>query len=161
MKKIILFALVIFVMCSCNGTSSDEIRADFMCAFTDYDVRESQINCEYTIKIYQSRGEYKSKLKEVSDTLTNVFENVASECFDSLYIKYGNSFVKKMVYHQAGKVFDNKEMLHKYYVSKSVSKVMNNVALQVRAHSVLYPSEEDKVETIREVFEKGSFFISD
>jgi len=154
MKKVILFTVALVTMCltSCNH---DVIMADFMYAFADYEYRESQINCECIQKVYDTKGEYRPNAKELSDSLTSVFENVVTECFDSLYIKYGDKIVAKMVYRQNGIVLENKEMLHKFYVNKSVSKIMNNVALQIKTQSILNPSEEDKLEAIREAFGEG------
>ena len=159
MKKVILFTVALVTMCltSCNHTQADVIRADFMYAFSDYECRESQINCECIQKVYDTKGGHRPNAKELSDSLTSVFENVATECFDSLYIKYGDAIVKKLVYKQNGIVLENKEMLHKFYVNKSVSKIMNNVALQIKTQTILNPSEEDKLKAIREAFGEGGY----
>jgi hypothetical protein len=159
MKKVILFTVTLVTMCltSCNHTPADVIRADFMYAFSDYECRESQVNCECIQKVYDTKGGYRPNAKELSDSLTLIMEKAASECFDSLYIKYGDKLVAKMVYRSKGVVLENKEMLHKYYVNSSVAKIMNNVALQVKTQSILNPSEEDKLEAIREAFGEGGY----
>ena len=69
-----------------------------MYAFTDYECRESAINYEYTNKIYESYGEYIPDSDELCDSLTAIFEKNVSECFDSLYIKYGNERLSRIVY---------------------------------------------------------------
>ena len=139
MKKIILFAAVLMITCltSCNVTSPDVIRADFMYAFTDYECRESEINYKYANKIYESHGEYIPDSDELCDSLMSIFEKNASECFDSLYIKYGNETVRKMVYLKEKVDIENKETLYKYYVNKSVSKIMHNITLQIKTQSIL------------------------
>lgn len=143
MKKIILFAAVLMLTCltSCNVTPPDVMRADFMYAFTDYECRESTINYEYTNKIYKSYGEYIPDADELCDSLTAIFEKNVSECFDSLYIKYGNETVRRMVYLKEKVDIENKETLHKYYVNKSVYKIMNGVTLQIKIQSILNPSK--------------------
>jgi hypothetical protein len=108
-------------------------------------------------KIYNSKGEYRPDADELRDSLTIIMEKAASECFDSLYIKYGDKIVAKMVYRSKVVVLENKGMLHKYYVNSSVAKIMNNVALQVKTQSILNPSEEDKLEAIREAFGEGGY----
>ena len=139
MKKIILFAAVLMITCltSCNVTPPDVIKADFMYAFTDYECRESVINYEYTHKIYESHGEYIPDADELCDSLTAIFEKNVSECFDSLYIKYGNEIVKRMVYLKEKVDIENKETLYKYYVNKSVYKIMHDITLQIKTQSIL------------------------
>jgi len=139
MKKIILFAAVLMITClmSCNVTPPDVIRADFMYAFTDYECRESEINYKYINKIYESHGEYIPDADELRDSLTAIFEKNVSACFDSLYIKYGNERVKRMVYLKEKVDIENKETLYKYYVNKSVYKIMHDITLQIRTQSIL------------------------
>ena len=139
MKKIILFAAVLMITCltSCNVTPPDVIRADFMYAFTDYVCRESEINYEYANKIYESHGEYIPDADELCDSLTAIFEKNVSECFDSLYIKYGNERVRRMVYLKEKVDIENKETLYKYYVNKSVYKTMHDITLQIKTQSIL------------------------
>ena len=139
MKKIILFAAVLMITCltSCNVTPPDVIKADFMYAFTDYECRESVINYEYTHKIYESHGEYIPDADELCDSLTAIFEKNVSECFDSLYIKYGNETVRRMVYFKEKVDIENKETLYKYYVNKSVYKTMHDITLQIKTQSIL------------------------
>jgi hypothetical protein len=143
MKKIILFAAVLMITCltSCNVTPSDVIKADFMYAFTDYECRESEINYEYINKIYESHGEYIPDADELCDSLTAIFEKNTSECFDSLYIKYGNETVRRMVYLKEKVDIENKETLYKYYVNKSVYKIMQDITLQIKTQSILALSE--------------------
>ena len=69
-----------------------------MYAFTDYECRESAINYEYTNKIYESHSEYIPDSDELCDSLTAIFEKNVSECFESLYIKYGNERLSRIVY---------------------------------------------------------------
>lgn len=139
MKKIILFAAVLMITCliSCNVTPPDVIRVDFMYAFTDYECRESAINYEYTNKIYESHGEYIPDADELCDSLMAIFEKNVSECFDSLYIKYGNERVRRMVYLKEKVDIENKETLYKYYVNKSVYKIMHDITLQIKTQSIL------------------------
>lgn len=143
MKKIILFTAVLIITCltSCNVTPPDVIRADFMYAFTDYECRESEINYKYINKIYESHGEYIPDADELCDSLTSIFEKNVSECFDSLYIKYGNETVRRIVYLKEKVDIENKETLYKYYVNKSVSKIMHNITLQIKTQSILTLSE--------------------
>ena len=143
MKKIILFTAVLIITCltSCNVTPPDVIRADFMYAFTDYECRESEINYKYINKIYESHGEYIPDADELCDSLTSIFEKNVSECCDSLYIKYGNETVRRIVYLKEKVDIENKETLYKYYVNKSVSKIMHNITLQIKTQSILTLSE--------------------
>ena len=163
MKKVILFAVVSVMMCltSCKHIPADVIKADFMYAFSDYECRESQINCECVTKIHDSNGEYRPDMEKLRDSLTIVFEDIVSECFDSLYTEYGANIVMKMVYIQDGVTLDSKEKLHKYYVNKSVGKILNHVALEIKTQSILNPSEEDKIKAIKEAFEKGGYSLTD
>jgi hypothetical protein len=110
-------------------------------------------------KIYNSKGEYRPDADELRDSLTLIMEKAASECFDSLYIKYGDKIVAKMVYRSKGVVLKDKDTLHKYYVNSSVAKIMNNVALQVKTQSIINPTEEDALRTIAEL--NSSIEISD
>lgn len=144
MKKIILFAAVLMITCltSCNVTPPDVIRADFMYAFTDYECRESVINYEYIHKIHESHGEYIPDADKLCDSLTAIFEKNVSECFDSLYIKYGNETVRRMVYLKEKVDIENKETLYKYYVNKSVYKTMHDITLQIKTQSILNLSEK-------------------
>jgi hypothetical protein len=112
-----------------------------MYAFTDYECRESEINYEYINKIYESHGEYIPDADELCDSLTAIFEKNTSECFDSLYIKYGNETVKRMVYLKEKVDIENKETLYKYYVNKSVYKIMRDITLQIKTQSILALSE--------------------
>lgn len=161
MKKVILFTVVLVTMCltSCKNAHPEVVWADCMYAFNDYECRESQVNCEYMTKIYNSKGEYRPDADELRDSLTLIMEKAASECFDSLYIKYGDKIVAKMVYRSKGVVLKDKETLHKFYVNSSVAKIMNNVALQVKTQSILNPTEEDALRTIAEL--NSSIEISD
>ena len=161
MKKVILFTVTLVTMCftSCNYTPADVIRADFMYAFSDYECRESQVNCECIQKVYDTKGGYRPNADELRDSLTFIMEKAASECFDSLYIKYGDKIVAKMVYRSKGVVLKDKDTLHKYYVNSSVAKIMNNVALQVKTQSIINPTEEDALRTIAEL--NSSIEISD
>ena len=145
MKKIILFAAVLMITCltSCNTTPPDIIRADFMYAFTDYECHESEINYKYINKIYESQGEYIPDADELCDSLTAIFEKNVSECFDSLYIKYGNERVRRMVYLKEKVDIENKETLYKYYVNKSVYKIMHDITLQIKTQSILNLSKND------------------
>ena len=154
MKKGILFTVALVTMCftSCKNANPEVVWADCMYAFADYECLESQVNCEYIQKVYDTKGEYRPDADELRDSLTLIMEKAASECFDSLYIKYGDKIVAKMVYRSKGVVLKDKDTLYKYYVNSSVAKIMNNVALQVKTQSILNPSEEDKLEVIREAF---------
>ena len=163
MKKVILFTVALVTMCltSCKNAHPQVVWADCMYAFADYECRESQVNCEYMTKIYNSKGEYRPDMEKLRDSLTIVFEDIVSECFDSLYTEYGANIVMKMVYIQDGVTLDSKEKLHKYYVNKSVGKILNHVALEIKTQSILNPSEEDKIKAIREALEKGGYSLTD
>ena len=161
MKKGILFTVALVTMCftSCKNANPEVVWADCMYAFADYECLESQVNCEYIQKVYDTKGEYRPDADELRDSLTLIMEKAASECFDSLYIKYGDKIVAKMVYRSKGVVLKDKDTLHKYYVNSSVAKIMNNVALQVKTQSILNPTEEDALRTIAEL--NSSIEISD
>ena len=107
-----------------------------MYAFTDYECRESVINHEYTNKIYESHGEYIPDSDELCDSLTAIFEKNVSECFESLYIKYGNERLSRIVCLKETVNIENKETLYKYYVNKSVYKIMYNITLQIKTQSI-------------------------
>lgn len=161
MKKVILFTVVLVTMCltSCKNANPEVVWADCMYAFADYECRESQVNCECIQKVYDTKGEYRPDADELRDSLTLIMEKAASECFDSLYIKYGDKIVAKMVYRSKGIVLKDKDTLYKYYVNSSVAKIMDNVALQVKTQSILNPTEEDALRTIAEL--NSSIEISD
>ena len=161
MKKGILFTVALVTMCftSCKNANPEVVWADCMYAFADYECLESQVNCEYIQKVYDTKGEYRPDADELRDSLTLIMEKAASECFDSLYIKYGDKIVAKMVYRSKGVVLKDKDTLHKYYVNSSVAKIMNNVALQVKTQSIINPTEEDALRTIAEL--NSSIEISD
>ncbi len=163
MKKGILFTVALVTMCltSCKNAHPEVVWADCMYAFADYECRESQVNCEYMTKIYNSKGEYRPNADELRDSLTLIMEKAASECFDSLYIKYSDKIVAKMVYRSKRVVLKDKDTLHKYYVNSSVAKIMNNITLQIKTQSILNPTEEDKMRAIREAFEKGGYSLTD
>lgn len=159
MKKVILFTVALVTMCLTSCNNPEVVWADCMYAFADYECRESQVNCECVTKIYNSKGEYRPNADELRDSLTLIMEKAASECFDSLYIKYGDKIVAKVVYRSKGVVLKDKDTLHKYYVNSSVAKIMNNIALQVKTQSILNPTEEDALKTIAEI--NSSIEISD
>lgn len=127
---------MITCLISCNVTPPDVIRAGFIYTFTDYECRESAINYEYTNKIYESHGEYIPDSDELCDSLTAIFEKNVSECFDSLYIKYGNERLSRIVYLKEKVNIENKETLYKYYMNKSVYKIMYNITLQIKTQSI-------------------------
>ena len=96
----------------------------------------SVINYEYTNKIYESHSEYIPDSDELCDSLTAIFEKNVSECFESLYIKYGNERLSRIVYLKEKVNIENKETLYKYYVNKSVYKIMHNITLQIKTQSI-------------------------
>ena len=117
MKKV-LFILVSVIMClsSCKRVPADVMRADFMYAFADYEYRESHLNCECVKRVYDAKGEYILDANKLTDSLTIVMDKAASECFDSLYIKYGDEVVSDMVKRSKGVYLPNKEAVYRYYV---------------------------------------------
>ena len=56
--------------------------------------------------------------------------------FDSLYIKYGNERLSIIVYLKEKVNIENKETLYKYYMNKSVYKIMYNITLQIKTQSI-------------------------
>ena len=144
MKKV-LFILVSVMMClsSCKRVPNDVMRADFMYAFADYEYRESHLNCECIKRVYDAKGEYILDANKLTDSLTIVMDKAASECFDSLYIKYGDEVVSDMVKRSKGVYLPNKEAVYRYYVDGSVTRIMENVVHQVNAQLILNPTEEE------------------
>ena len=143
MKKV-LFILVSVMMClsSCKRVPNDVMRADFMYAFADYEYRESHLNCECVKRVYDAKGEYILDANKLTDSLTIVMDKAASECFDSLYIKYGDEVVSDMVKRSKGVYLPSKESVYRYYVDGSVTRIMENVVHQVNVQLILNPTEE-------------------
>lgn len=162
MKKFLflLLAVVTFVSCGRRPTP-DEIRLDFMCAFSDYDCLTHKMKLEYMTRVHDTKGAYRPDVDELTDTLKARSEKIVSEAFDSLYIKYGDALVKKVIYMDKGIILDNKEALHVYYVNAAVKDVLEEVTMEVKVQSLLNPTEEDKMEVIKEVFEEHGYNLTD
>jgi hypothetical protein len=86
---------------------------------------------------------------ELTDTLKAISERIVTESFDSLYIKYGEKMVKKIIYNDKGIILDNKEALHVYFVNAAVTDALNAITMEVNVQYILNPTEEDKMKAIK------------
>lgn len=162
MKKFLFLLLAVVTFASCDRRPTpDEIRLDFMCAFSDYNCSMHKMKLEYMTMVHDTKGAYRPDVDELTDTLKARSEKIVSEAFDSLYIRYGDALVKKVIYMNKGVVLDNKEALHAYFVNAAVKEVLEEVTMEVKVQSILNPTEEDKMEVIREVFEKRGYSLTD
>ena len=162
MKKFLFLLLAVVTFASCGRRPTpDEIRLDFMCAFSDYNCSMHKMKLEYMTMVHDTKGAYRPDVDELTDTLKARSEKIVSEAFDSLYIRYGDALVKKVIYMNKGVVLDNKEALHAYFVNAAVKEVLEEVTMEVKVQSILNPTEEDKMEVIREVFEKRGYSLTD
>ena len=141
-KLLILFFAATTVLVSCNRNPL-EMKADFMYAYSTYDCLTHNVKLDYIMRVYNSRGVYRPGVRELTDTLKSVCEEIVSESFDSLYIKYDDATVKRMIYHDRGVVLADREMLHKYFVNNAVKDILDAMTMQVRTQALLNPTEED------------------
>ena len=148
MKKLLLLFLVVVSLASC-GHRADEIRLDFMCAYSSYDCLTHKMKLEYMTKVHDTNGAYRPDVDELTDTLKAISERIVTESFDSLYIKYGEKMVKKIIYNDKGIILDNKEALHVYFVNAAVTDALNAITMEVNVQYILNPTEEDKMKAIK------------
>ena len=148
MKKLLLLFLVVVSLASC-GHRAEEIRLDFMCAYSSYDCLAHKMKLEYMTKVHDTKGSYRPNVDELTDTLKAISERIVTESFDSLYIKYGEKMVKKIIYNDKGIILDNKEALHVYFVNAAVTDALNAITMEVNVQYILNPTEEDKMKAIK------------
>ena len=127
---------MIACLISCNVTPPDVIRVNLCMLLLIKSVVKVQSIMSILNKIYESHSEYIPDSDELCDSLTTIFEKNVSKCFELLYIKYGNERVSRMVYLKEKVNIENKETLYKYYVNKSVYKIMHNITLQIKTQNI-------------------------
>ena len=136
MKKILLAILAIVCLASCKNAETPSL--DIQCAFTTYEALKDSVKLEYTIKVYNTDGDYSVNTEELRDSIEAASKLVVHKSFDPLYKKYGERFFIKAVYiyNQRRFVLKSKEEIYTYYENSITSETMMDVARQMRVKAL-------------------------
>lgn len=137
MKKflLVILTIVFFTSCKNDGTT---LGLDIQCAFTTYEALKDSIKLEYTIKVYNTDGDYSVNTEELRDSIEAASKLAVHKSFDPLYKKCGERFFIKAIYlyNQRRIVLKSKEEIYTYYENSITSETMMEVARQMRVKAL-------------------------
>ena len=144
MKRAMFFVLamlfiVFFSSCTNRGENA---RLAFAKAFYKYAYYEDSLMFDYILKIHEDE-DYRLDLDDLRDSIKIECEKIVSMSFDSLYMRYGETFVCNGIYKYNGVICKNKEELHKHYVNLAIGNIYKGIRQELIIKASMNPNEEE------------------